>query len=251
MARLLAFALFADEGLAFGRGLSTDDEPESVAHDHHRLQPPHRRHGAEHGLHLRQGEAVGRTDGRPAAGRQRDQAPEPRVLQAGSRGAGLRVRPAADHGPRERLGVHLHAPGPRRTLARRARRDDEDVPRRGQDAPRDRAHLGRLPGDRPAGLRRHRPAESPDPGRADLRRQRNARGPPRELLRQRLQPVRPRLQGLHAGRARVPDLAEVARPLLREERRREDGPARHARQDEGGLRAPTSRPASTSTAPPS
>ena len=28
MVRLLAFALFADEGLAFGRGLSTDDEPD-------------------------------------------------------------------------------------------------------------------------------------------------------------------------------------------------------------------------------
>ena len=28
MLRLLAFALYADEGLAFGRGLSTDDEPD-------------------------------------------------------------------------------------------------------------------------------------------------------------------------------------------------------------------------------
>ncbi|MCK7485733.1 MAG: efflux RND transporter permease subunit [Bacillus subtilis] len=39
---------------------------------------------------------------------------------------------------------------------------------------------------------------------ADLRRQHDARRPARQLLRQRLQPVRPRLQGLRPGRARVP-----------------------------------------------
>jgi len=33
MVRLLAFALHADEGLAFGRGLSTDDEPDLVRRD--------------------------------------------------------------------------------------------------------------------------------------------------------------------------------------------------------------------------
>ncbi len=74
-------------------------------------------------------------------------APEPRVLQAGPAGAGLRVRAAADLGPRERLGLHLHAPGPRRALARRARRDGEDVHRGGEEAAGDRAHLHGLPGD--------------------------------------------------------------------------------------------------------
>ena len=34
MLRLLAFAMFADERLAFGRGLSTDDEPDLWRHDY-------------------------------------------------------------------------------------------------------------------------------------------------------------------------------------------------------------------------
>ena len=75
------------------------------------------RDGPEHGLRLRQGEAVGGAQGRQGAGRHRHEAPEPRVLQAGARGPGLRLRPAADPGPRERLGLHVHAPGQGRALA--------------------------------------------------------------------------------------------------------------------------------------
>ena len=65
-------------------------------------------------------------------------------------------------------------------------------------------------------------------GRHDLRRQHDARGAARQLLRERLQPVRPRVQGVRPGRARVPAGPEAAGALLRAQRQGRDGPPRHA-----------------------
>ena len=64
--------------------------------------------------------------------------------------------------------------------------------------------------------------------RAAERRQHHARGPARQLLRQRLQPLRTRLQGLHAGGTGVPAGSETDRAVLRQERAGRDGAARHA-----------------------
>ncbi len=86
----------------------------------------------------------------------------------------------------------------------------------------------RLPRRGPADLRRHRPRQGHQARRAGHRRELDARRAPRRHLRERLQPVRARLQGLPPGRARVPRRREEPRALLgphREGRRR---PARHA-----------------------
>ena len=61
-----------------------------------------------------------------------------------------------------------------------------------------------VPRRRAAALRRHRPREGQDAGRAAERRLRHAAGEPRLGLRQRLQQVRPDLPGARAGRADVP-----------------------------------------------
>ena len=79
-------------------------------------------------------------------------------------------------------------------------------------------------------------------GRADRRRQHHARRAARQLLRERLQPVRPRLQGLRAGRAGVPDGPEAVRPVLRAQREGRHGAARHARVDAADDRARVHQP---------
>ncbi len=98
----------------------------------------------------------------------------------------------------------------------------------GAQAARDRARLDPLPRERAPGVRGHRPQQGAEGRRDDLRRQHDARRAARQLLRERLQPVRPRVQGLRAGRARVPEGPEAARAVLRAQRQGRDGPPRHA-----------------------
>ena len=57
--------------------------------------------------------------------------------------------------------------------------------------------------------------QGPQVGRAAERREHDARGAARQLLHQRLQPLRPCLQGVRAGRAGVPPGSEAARAVLR------------------------------------
>ncbi len=115
------------------------------------------------------------------------------------------VRSAGHPGPRHRRRVHDGAAGPRRAHARVAGRPGRALHGGGQEAPGDRPHRDALPRQRAAGLRRHRPQQGAEGRRADRRREHDARLPARQRLRERLQPVRPRLQGVRAGRARVPD----------------------------------------------
>ena len=61
-------------------------------------------------------------------------------------------------------------------------------------------------------------------------------------LRQRLQPLRARLQGLPAGRARVPQVGEGPGPVLRARAEGGHDPARHPRRDEAHLRARVHEP---------
>ena len=83
------------------------------------------------------------------------------------------------------------------------------------EAARKRPEIGRvsdpLPRQRAAGVRGHRPQQGPEGGRPDLGRQYHARSAARQFVRQRLQPLRPCLQGLRPGRARVQDRPEAAR----------------------------------------
>ena len=82
-----------------------------------------------------------------------------------------------------------------------------------------------------ADLRRHRPEQGPEIGRPVERRQHDPGGAARQLLRERLQPFRPCLQGVCAGRAGVPPGSEAARAVLREEPEGRHGPARHPPDD--------------------
>ena len=81
-------------------------------------------------------------------------------------------------------------------------------PQRFMEAARKRPEIGRINtlyrAERAADLRRHRSQQGAQVRRAAERREHDARRAARQLLRERLQPVRPRLQGLRAGRAGVP-----------------------------------------------
>ena len=79
-------------------------------------------------------------------------------------------------------------------------------------------------------------------GRAAGRRQHHARGAARQLVRERFQQVRPRLQGLRAGRAGVPARSEAARAVLRPQPGRRHGAARYAGHDAAERRAGVHQP---------
>ena len=207
------------QGQRGGRGLQ----------HHHRLQPGHRRLLLEHGLLLHPAQGVGRPHDRGDARERRRRRAQPGVRAADPRGGGGGVRPAGDPRPRHGRRLHDAAPGPQRRLPRVPGPAGRALHRGGAQAARDRTRLDPLPRERAAGVRGHRPQQGAE-GRACTigRRQHDARRAARQLLRERLQPVRPRLQGLRPGRARVPAGPEAARPLLRAQRQGRDGPARHA-----------------------
>ena len=110
------------------------------------------------------------------------------------------------------------------------------------EAARKRPEIGRIGtlyrATRAAGLRRHRSQQGAQVRRAAERRQHHARRAARQLLHQRLQQVRPRLQGVRAGRAGVPAGPEAARAVLRPEPDGRHGPARHAGHDAGPASGP-------------
>ena len=164
---------------------------------------------------------------------------------------GCGLRPAGDPGPRNGRGLHHGAAGPRRATRRSTW---PSRPSASCEAARKRPEIGRIStlyrAERAAGLRGHRPQQGAEGGRADHRRQHHARLAARQRLRQRLQPVRPRLQGLRPGRARVPQRPEAVRAVLRAQRARARW-CRSTRWSARGRRAgPSSRTGSTSTARP-
>ena len=84
-----------------------------------------------------------------------------------------------------------------------------------QPAAGDWPHLHALSRDGAADLRRHRPFEGAEGRRAAAGRQHDARRAPRQRVRQRLQPVRARVQGVRPGRTGVPARSEAVRSVLR------------------------------------
>ena len=95
----------------------------------------------------------------------------------------------------------------------------------------------------PAGPGRAGPGEGAQPRRADQRRVRRPVGGDGRRLRERLQPVRPALSGVRAGRARVPPAARGHRSVLRAEpHHQRDGAAVHADDRDAGLRHRDHRP---------
>ncbi len=76
----------------------------------------------------------------------------------------------------------------------------------------------------------------------------DAPGLPRRRLREPVQPLRPAVAGLPAGRGRGPRRARRHRPLLRAQQRRRDGAALDPRDARGASSGPSTRSASTSSA---
>ncbi len=126
---------------------------------------------------------------------------EPGVSTGDSGRASAGVRAALDSGPRHRRRVHTATAGSQRWAAAVSRRSEPALHRSGAEAAGDRPHRHAVPRQRSAGVRGHRSQQGAQVGRAVERRQHDAWRAARQLLYQRLQQVRPRLQGLFAGRA--------------------------------------------------
>ena len=145
------------------------------------------------------------------------------------RGDRLRVPAARDPGPRHRRRLLALAPGPERRHDRVPGREPPEVPGGRAQAAGARQRQQRLAAVRAADLRRRRPRQGPQAGRRDQRRLPDAAGVPRRHLRQPVQPLRPPVAGLPAGRGRGPRPRRGHRPVLRPQQRREDGAALGAR----------------------
>ena len=165
-----------------------------------RLQPADPRHGAEQRLLLRQLEAVGRA--RRRAGRAVDRQPAQRHVPPGdSRGGRLRRDAAVDPGPR--LAGRLHASGCRIGPAARSSNLDAALQKfldRGAQAARARRRELAVQRRRAADLRRRRPRQGAEAGHRAHRRLPDAADVPRRAVREPVQPLRPAVARLPAGR---------------------------------------------------
>ena len=127
-------------------------------------------------------------------------------VRAAARRDRRRARRGAESGADPRPLAHrrlrVPAPGPRRRLARGARRGGAADRRRGQPVARAAQRLHVVPARHAAGLRRSRPRQGQDARRARDEGLRDAAGLHGRPLRQRLRPLRPALPRLRAGRGR-------------------------------------------------
>ena len=143
-----------------------------------------------------------------------------------ARRPGLRLRSALDSGHRQRRRLRRHAPGPQRQdgveyLAG----ERQALHRGGQQAARARGRRHGVPPRRAAALRRRELGQGLQARRERTRRLRHAAGAARLDLREPVQPLRPHLEGLPAGRARVPRQGRGHRRLLRAQQGPADGSA--------------------------
>ena len=134
-------------------------------------------------------------------------------------------------------GLHLRAAGSQRRHAGVSRCAGAAIHRRRAQAAGDRPHQHALSRLGSADLRGHRSEQGNEVRRPAQRRQHDARRAARQLVHQRLQQVRPRVQGVPPGRARVPPRREPAGALLRPQPGWRHGAARHADHDASERRA--------------
>ena len=185
-----------------------------LQHDQ-RVQPADRRVLVEHRLLLRGTEALARSAQRRGTGARCHCRAQSCVRQSNPRGRRRRVRSARHSWSGHWRGFHDAVAGSRRTRSKLPRRTDPAIHAGGQSAAGDRARLDALPRDGAADFRRHRSLEGPQVRRAAAGRQHHARRAARQHLRERLQPFRPRLQGVRPGGTRISDRSQAVRPLLR------------------------------------
>ena len=141
--------------------------------------------------------------------------PEPGLRAGDSRGGRRGLRAARHPGARDGRRLHDGAPGSERRGTRSTWPSRPRASSRRRASGRRSAASPRSTGRPCRNLRRHRPEQGAQSGRAAQRREHDARRAARQLLHQRLQPVRARLQGVRPGRAGVPAGSEAARAVLR------------------------------------
>ena len=179
-----------------------EDQGRQVRHDGRGLQPPVRRLGPVHGLLLRLARALARARRRGDGGRADHAAAQRRVSRPDPRGERRRLSPARDPGPRHGRRLLVLAPGPERRKRRVPEPEPPEVPGGRAKAPRARQRQQRLAALRAPDLRRRQPGQGHEAGRRDQGRLPDPPGVPRRHLRQPVQPLRPPVEGLPAGRGR-------------------------------------------------
>ena len=150
-------------------------------------------------------EGVGRAHGAREQYQAIQRAHEPRAREA-ARGDRVRVPAAGDSGRRHGGRLHVHARRTARAQRRRVPRRERAAaswPRRAS-VPRSRRSTTPFVARRAAGLRRRGPRQGAEAGRRPRATSTHAPGVHGRRLRQRLQPLRPAVAGLRAGRGRVP-----------------------------------------------
>ena len=152
------------------------------------------------------------------------------------------LRGAADLGPGHLRRLQADGGSHRRRELRRAAGPGGRTGRQGESAAEPGRPVQRLPRPHAAALRGHRPREGQVDGRVPQRRLRHPAGVRRQLLRQRLQPLRPHLAGQRPGRRPLPHGRGNDQAVQGPQRRRRHGAAggggRGARQLRAGADHP-------------
>ena len=158
----------------------------------------------------------------------RDQAEHQSAARRRPRGHRL-LLPAARHSRHRHVGRrHVHARRSRRTRRELPRRKPGALPRSRAQAAGDRHRDHDVPAGRAAGVHRRRSRQGPQARRRSFAGQPDDADVHGRLLRELLQPLRPAVAGLRAGRRRLPHEGGERRPLSRAELEQRDGAAQHA-----------------------
>ncbi len=152
-------------------------------------------------------------------------------------GGGLRVLAAGHSGHRHLRRGDLHPGGPRRQGYRVFVGERAEIHGSGQEAAGDRARDHDLPAHGAADLRKRGPRQGAQAGGRLKPGLPHPAGLHGRLLRQLLQPLRPPVAGLRAGRGRLPHPGRATRPVLRAKLGREHRPALGRHRDRAAQRS--------------
>ena len=193
-------------------------------------------------------DALGRAARRGTLGRDPGRASTGRCARR-CRGGRVRVRAARHSRHRHRRRLLVLAAGPQRRHRRVPEPEPAEVPGGGAQAPRAGERQRAVPRRGAAGVRRRRPGQGAEAGRRRRRRLPDAAGLPRRPLRQPVQPLRPAVARVPAGRGRGPPHPRGHRPFYV---RNGDGdmvPLSTVVSTTARCSAPSTRSASTCSAP--
>ena len=232
-----------------GREHPRPDEGREVLQHDRRLQPAVLCLRDVQRLLLRLAEVVEPARGPGPRGQRSDRQAEPEVQERDPGGHGLRLH-AAGHSRARRLRRFLAlAAGSQRRLDRVPQREPAEVPRGGAQTPRAAERQQLVPRGGAAVVRRRRSRQGAQAGRGRVGCLSSTADVPRRLVHQSVQPLRPAVARLHAGRRPEPPRPRRRRALLRSQQRRQHGAALGADYGAEYLRSRSTHSASISSAP--